>query len=103
MSLELGPLLAGMGGLASIALTGAVSWHLASRRAGVRWTSALDQERAAGSHLCISTIESLAAALEAGDPYNAGNLDCVLRITSSMSRAAGLSDDEAAALRAAAL
>jgi len=103
MVLEMGPLVIGFGGLASIGLVGAGAWRLAARRADVRWKLLLDQEREAGSHLCISTIESLAAALEAGDPYNTGNLDCVLRITSAMSRATGLSEDDAAALRAAAL
>jgi diguanylate cyclase (GGDEF)-like protein len=89
--------------MAVVGLAAAGAWRFATRRERARWASTLEQERAAGAHLCISTIESLSAALEAGDPYNAGNLDCVLRITTAMSRAAGLTDDESAALRAAAL
>ncbi|HLJ56909.1 MAG TPA: diguanylate cyclase [Chthonomonadaceae bacterium] len=103
MAVVLGGLLAGLGGMAAAGAAGAGIWKAAERRAERRWRAALDRERAAGAHLCGSTIESLAAALEAGDPYNAGNLECVLRVTTAMARALRLPEDEAAGLRAAAM
>src|SRR4051812_16337251 len=103
MTAEFGALLAGFGGAGLVGVAGTWLWRAADRRAQVRWQAECERERAAGAHLCNSTIESLAAAMEAGDPYNAGHLDCVLRIVAAMSRAMKLSAEDAAALKAAAM
>lgn len=100
---EFGTLIPGVGVMAGAAVGAIFAWRASERRMLARLRSECDRERDAGTHLCISTIESLAVALEAGDPYNAGNLDCVLRTVSAMSRALALSAGDAAALRAAAL
>ncbi len=102
MVAELGTVLPAISGAVGTGLGCLWIWRLAVRRSDARWRTACERERAAGAHLCNSTIESLAAALEAGDPYNAGHLDCVLRIVSAMSRMLKLSTDDTAALRAAA-
>ena len=65
-------------------ISGWWSWRTAERRAARRWKVQCEQERAAAVHLCFSTIESLVSAMEAGDPYNAGNVDCVVRIVSQL-------------------
>ncbi len=103
MFAEWGPLLWGAAGATVAGIAGAWSCRATARRTEARWREICAQERAAGAHLCNSTIESLAAALEAGDPYNAGNLECVLGLVSGMSRRLVVSEEESAALRAAAM
>lgn len=103
MAAELGTLVLGLGGSILLAMAGRCLWSLAERRTEAHWRAACERERAAGAHLCNSTIESLAAALEASDPYNAGNLDCVLGIVTAMSRKLELNANEAAALHVAAM
>jgi diguanylate cyclase (GGDEF)-like protein len=63
----------------------------------------LEAERAAGNHLCFSTLEALAYAIEASDPYNYGHLDCVQRCTMAMARTLNLTQEETTGLRAASL
>jgi diguanylate cyclase (GGDEF)-like protein len=59
--------------------------------------------RAQERHLCFSTIEALAYALEASDPYSMGHLDCVQQCALGMARVLDFEEDESAALRAACL
>jgi diguanylate cyclase (GGDEF)-like protein len=103
MLFPIGPMLFGAGGLSGVVAGGALLWYAVKRRCAAECRARCEAERSSAAHLCISTIESLATALEAGDPYNSGNLDCVLRIVSAMSRALSLSADDASAVRAAAL
>jgi len=95
--------LLGMAGAAAVGSAGLWLWRIAERRSEARWKAQCEQEHTAGIHLCVSTIESLTAALEAQDPYNRGNLECVLRTVSATSRWLRLPADEIAALRAASL
>src|SRR5438045_2688821 len=72
-----------------IVLAGVATWGLwraVSLRSECKWRARFEQERAAGTHLCLSTVESLAAALDAADPYNDGSLECVLSIVTAFSR-----------------
>ena len=91
-----------LGGLAATA-----AWHwgfrAAARKQSQRNAAGLAGERAASRHLCFSTIEALAYAIEASDPYNYGHLDCVQRCALATARALGLSPEETSGLRAAAL
>ena len=59
--------------------------------------------RAQERHLCFSTIEALAYALEASDPYSMGHLDCVQQCALGIARVMGLDEDQTAGLRAACL
>jgi diguanylate cyclase (GGDEF)-like protein len=86
-----------------LAAAGIWLWRTSEHRAGIRARAQCEQVRASGIHLCFSTIESLATAIEAQDPYNGGHLDCVLRTVCAISRAMRLPGDDLAALRAAAL
>ncbi len=60
-------------------------------------------ERAAGHHLCFSTLEALAYAIEASDRFSQGHLDRVQRVVLSLIRVFDLPENEAMALRVAAL
>ncbi len=93
----------GVAGVTGAIIACLLMWRRAECRTEARWRALCDHERAVGRHLCISTIESLAAALEAGDPYSSGNLDCVLRLVSALSRLLGLDPESSSALRAGAL
>ena len=75
------------------------------RFARVRQQSAkcLLAERAAGSHLCFSTVEALAYAIEASDRFSQGHLDRVQRVVLALMRVFDLPENEAMALRVAAL
>lgn len=87
-------------------MTGVVCQFSASRRRyrmEQGFAARLEAERSASAHLCFSTIEALTYAIEAADPYNSGHLDCVQRCVMAMARALNLPEEEAAALRAAAL
>src|SRR5471030_2674175 len=56
-------------GIAGLLAAGAAyTWRVVEYRSSLRARLQCEQERAAGTHLCISTIESLATALEAQDP-----------------------------------
>ncbi len=67
------------------------------------WTDRLLAERSSASHLCFSTLEALAYAIEASDPYNIGHLDCVQRTVRTLGNTLRLGQEEMTALRAAAL
>lgn len=60
-------------------------------------------ERSTGIQLCYSTVEALAFALDAGDPYNMGHVECVQRCAISLGRSLNLSEDNISALKIAAL
>jgi diguanylate cyclase (GGDEF)-like protein len=94
--------------LAAVGATaGIVGWRWGARtltgRQARHYVTLLEAERAASQHLCFSTIEALAYAIEAGDPYSYGHLDCVQRCALAMARALGLSPQETMGLKAAAL
>lgn len=93
--------------VAGSSLVSSALWRLALSRAlrcqRESEAQARQAECEAGHHLCFSTIEALAYAIEAADPYAPGHLDCVQRSLAVMSRALELPEAEAASLRAAAL
>src|SRR5690348_13709211 len=87
-----------------MALAGVATWGLwraVSLRSEAKWRSRVEQERAAGAHLCLSTVESLAAALDAADSYNNGSLEFVLSIVTAFCRRMALSASDCSALHAA--
>ena len=95
------PLLAGgfaLAGTAASALS-RTKWTRAQKESANR----LAAERAAGHHLCFSTIEALAYAIEASDRFSQGHLDRVQRVVSALTRVFDLPEAEAMSLRAAAL
>ena len=89
------------------AVAASLGWRLAIQREAQLLTQSCETrvaaERAAGHHLCFSTLEALAYAIEASEPLNVGHLDSVLRIVSALARVLDLPEEEADALRAAAL
>ncbi len=93
------------------AAAGAASGAWATRRSAMRrakkalatWETWLEEERVAKDHLCFAALESLAYAIEASDPFNAGHLACVQRIAMALGTALKLPEGEREGLRAAAL
>lgn len=92
-----------LGGAAGATGLGRLAMRRALRRQAQKLTGQLRSERAAGHHLCFSTLQSLAYAIEASDPYNAGHLDCVQRGVNALAHALNLAPAANDALRAAAL
>lgn len=96
--------LAAFAGGTALLGTAAVAFHRAAlRRLGERAETVLLAERTAGQHLCFSTIEALAYAIEASDRFSQGHLACVGRVTEALARLFALPEAEASSLRAAAL
>ena len=92
-----------LGGAAATALGWRLSWRRESLRLIAEGEARAQAERAGGHHLCFSTLEALAYAIEAGNPTEIGHLDSVRQGVAALSQALGLPEEEAAAVRAAAL
>lgn len=90
------------GGMAA-GLAASQIWRKAKVRSARMLTAQAQSHRIQERHLCFSTIEALAYALEAGDPYSMGHLDCVQQCALGMGRVLGFDEDETAGLRAACL
>jgi len=88
-------------------LSGGLAWCLAARRTSRRqqryWETQLKMEQTRGQQLCLSTIEALTSAIDARDPYNIGHVECVKQCALAIARALSLSEEEMAALQAAAM
>jgi len=95
------PLLAG--GIALAGTAASALYRTQFARAQKENANRLVAERAAGHHLCFSTIEALAYAIEASDRFSQGHLDRVQRVVAALTRVFDLPEAEAMSLRAAAL
>src|SRR5579884_2698492 len=88
-------------------LSGGLAWCLAARRTSRRqqryWETQLKMEQTRGQQLCLSTIEALTSAIDARDPYNIGHVECVKQCALAIARSLSLSEEEMAALQAAAM
>ena len=78
-------------------------WRQAKAKSARQLMTQAQTHRIQERHLCFSTIEALAYALEAGDPHSMGHLDCVQQCALGMARVLKFTDDDSAALRAACL
>jgi len=92
-----------LGGATATAIGWRLAWQRESQRLAAAGEARAQAERAAGHHLCLSTLEALAYAIEAGNPTEVGHLDSVRQGVAALSQALGLPEEEAAAVRAAAL
>ncbi|HLV80483.1 MAG TPA: diguanylate cyclase [Chthonomonadaceae bacterium] len=92
-----------LGGATATALGWRLSWRREAQRLAAEGEARALAERAAGHHLCFSTLEALACAIEAANPAEVGHLDSVQQGVTALSQALSLPEEEAAATRAAAL